>query len=295
MSRSGLVVQAWANRGVARLDDGRLIPFHFPRRLVRPLPGDRVQFDAEYSLIEVVERRNEFGRGDNRGQFRAAAANLDRAIIVIAPEPAPSPDLIHRYLAAALIHAIEPVIVLNKTDRALPDQAPFTELNDLAELGYRIIRTRCKPEPAIDELLDLCRTGISLLAGQSGVGKTSLLNALVPDLDERTSALSHVTGKGTHTTTTATVHALSAEAGIVDTPGVWEYGLWAMPASELQRGFPEFAEYSKNCRFRDCRHNSEPGCAVRAAAETGHIPASRHAAWLRLLAEQRRIGGDARA
>ena len=210
---------------------------------------------------------------------------------MIAPEPAPSPDLIHRYLAAALIRGIEPVIVLNKTDRPAPAQPPFTELEDLASLGYRIIRTRCKPQPAVDELLELCQTGISLLAGQSGVGKTSLLNALVPDLDERTSALSQVTGKGTHTTTTATVHALSVDAGIIDTPGVWEYGLWAMPASELEHGFPEFAPYSKNCRFRDCRHDSEPACAVRAAAEQGQIPPSRHAAWLRLMAEQRRIGG----
>jgi ribosome biogenesis GTPase len=290
LSLSGLVVQAWANRGIVRLDDERLIPFHFPRRLIRPLPGDRVQLNPALELIEVTERRNAFGRGDNRGHFRAAAANLDRAIIVIAPQPAPSPDLIHRYLAAALIHGIEPVIVLNKTDLPLPDQPPFSELDELAALGYRIIRTRCKPHSAVTELLELCQSGISLLAGQSGVGKTSLLNALVPDLDERTSALSHVTGKGTHTTTTATVYPLASGASIIDTPGVWEYGLWAMPAVELERGFPEFAEHSGQCRFRDCRHNSEPGCAVRAAAESGQIPASRHAAWLRLLSEQRRLG-----
>jgi len=289
LSQSGLVVQAWANRGIARLDDERLVPFHFPRRLVRPLPGDRIQLNTEEALIEVETRRNEFGRGDPRGRFKAAAANLDRAVIVIAPEPAPSPDLIHRYLAAALIHGIEPVIVVNKTDRPPPRQPPFTELHELEALGYRIIRTRCKPEPLIDELQALMHTGTSLLAGQSGVGKTSLLNALVPDLDERTSVLSRVTGKGTHTTTTATVYPLASGASIIDTPGVWEYGLWAMPPETLQRGFPEFAEHAARCRFRDCRHDSEPGCGVRAAAEAGQIPASRHAAWLRLLAEQRRL------
>jgi len=282
------VVQAWANRGIARLDDDQLIPFHFPRRLIRPLPGDHVHLNTQDALIEVLPRRNEFGRGDERGRFRAAAANLDRAVIVIAPEPAPSPDLVHRYLAAALLHEIEPVIVINKIDRPLPPQAPFSELEDLEALGYRVIRTRCKPEPMITELKAVTGSGTSLLAGQSGVGKTSLLNALVPDLDERTSALSTVTGKGTHTTTTATVYALPGGACIVDTPGVWEYGLWAMPPQTLQRGFPEFAEHAARCRFRDCRHDSEPGCGVRAAAESGAIPASRHAAWLRLLAEQRR-------
>lgn len=289
MNHAGLVVQAWANRGVARLDDGRLIPFHFPRRLIRPLPGDRVQLNGQLALVEVAERRNEFGRGDPRGRFRAAAANLDRAIIVIAPEPAPSSDLIHRYLTAALIHGIEPVIVVNKTDLPLPGQPPFTELDELAALGYRIVHARCKPDAQIDALMALCQTGTSLLAGQSGVGKTSLLNALVPDLDERTSALSQITGKGTHTTTTATAYPLPARAVIVDTPGVWEYSLWAMSAGELARGFPEFAEHSARCRFRDCRHDSEPGCAVREAAATGAIPACRHAAWLRLLGEQQRL------
>ena len=294
MSQPGLVVRAWANRGIAQLDTGELVPFHFPRRLIRPLPGDRVVLDGQDALIEVRPRANEFGRGDARGRFRAVAANLDRAVIVIAPKPAPSPDLIHRYLAAALIHGIEPVIVLNKTDLPLPDQPPFSELDDLAALGFRIIRTRCRPQADVSEVAALCQSGTSLLAGQSGVGKTSLLNALVPDLDERTSVLSHVTGKGTHTTTTATVYPLPHRAGIIDTPGVWEYGLWAMPPAELERGFPEFAEHSRHCRFRDCRHDSEPGCAVRAAAQSGTLPASRHAAWLRLLGEQRRFARGTR-
>ncbi|MFP4278141.1 MAG: ribosome small subunit-dependent GTPase A [Wenzhouxiangella sp.] len=289
MSQPGLVVRAWANRGIAQLDQGPLVPFHFPRRLIRPLPGDRIVLDAQDSLIEVLSRKNEFGRGDARGRFRAVAANLDRAVIVIAPEPAPSPDLVHRYLAGAAIHGIEALVVVNKADLALPETGPFADLKDLAALGYRIVHTRCKPAPDLAELPDLLGAGTSLLTGQSGVGKTSLLNALVPDLDERTGTLSQVTGKGTHTTTTATVYPVSDTATIIDTPGVWEYSLWAMPPAELQRGFPEFAPLAGKCRFRDCCHNSEPGCAVRKAAENGAIPASRHAAWLRLLAEQRRL------
>jgi ribosome biogenesis GTPase len=288
LSRPGLVVRAWANRGIAQLDEGPLVPFHFPRRLIRPLPGDRIELDGKDSLIKIEPRANEFGRGDPRGRFKPAAANLDRAVIVIAPEPAPSPDLLHRYLASALIHGIEPVIVINKSDLPCPDSPAFDDLEDLAGLGYRIIRCRCKPRPDIDELAAELGQGTSLLAGQSGVGKTSLLNALIPDLDERTSVLSAVTGKGTHTTTTATVYPMSGTAALIDTPGVWEYGLWAMDAAQLEQGFPEFREFS-GCRFRNCRHDSEPGCAVRAAVENADIPASRHAAWLRLLAEQRRL------
>ena len=290
MSRAGLVVRAWANRGIAQLDEGPLVPFHFPRRLTRPLPGDRVVLDARDALTEVLPRRNEFGRGDARGRFRAAAANLDRAMIVIAPEPAPSADLIHRYITGAILQGIEPVVVVNKSDLTLPQGGPFADLEDLAALGYDMVHTRCKPQPDLGALRELLSDGTSLLTGQSGVGKTSLLNALVPDLDERTGTLSQVTGKGTHTTTTATVYPISDKATLIDTPGVWEYSLWAMPPAELQRGFPEFAPHAAHCRFRDCRHDSEPGCAVRKAAESGAIPASRHAAWLRLLAEQRRFG-----
>ncbi|MEE4296671.1 MAG: ribosome small subunit-dependent GTPase A [Wenzhouxiangella sp.] len=289
LSHPGLVVRAWANRGIAQLDSGQLVPFHFPRRLTRPLPGDRVILDNKDSLVEVIDRHNEFGRGDARGRFKPTAANIDLAIIVIAPRPAPSPDLIHRYITGALLQQIEPVIVVNKADLPIPSTRVFEDLQELSSIGYRIIHTRCKPEPDLGDLSHLLNQGTSLLTGQSGVGKTSLLNAIVPDLDEQTGALSHVTGKGTHTTTTATVYPLSASSAIVDTPGVWEYSLWSMPADELQRGFPEFAPFASKCRFRNCRHDSEPGCAVRAAAESSEIPASRHAAWLRLLKEQDRL------
>ncbi len=289
MSHPGLVVRAWANRGIAQLESGQLVPFHFPRRLTRPLPGDHVILDSKDSLIEVVDRRNEFGRGDARGRFKATAANIDRAIIVIASKPAPSSDLIHRYLTGALLQQIQPVIVLNKADLPTPTSLAFEDLEDLSRLGYQIIHTRCKAEPALADLPELLRQGTSLLTGQSGVGKTSLLNALVSDLDEQTGALSHVTGKGTHTTTTATVYPTSASSAIIDTPGVWEYSLWSMPPEELQRGFPEFAEFAGQCRFRNCRHDSEPGCAVRLAGRSGAVPASRHAAWLRLLKEQERL------
>jgi ribosome biogenesis GTPase / thiamine phosphate phosphatase len=290
MTVPALVIQAHANHGAARTADGRLLSFHFPRRLARPLPGDHIELDDQDSLVAIADRRNEFGRGDARGRFRPVATNLDRALIVIAPQPAPSPDLLHRYLATAHIKGIEPVIVINKTDLPIPDQPPFSELADLAQLGYQIIECRCKPTLEIAMLLKSTNQGVSLLAGQSGVGKTSLLNALVPDLDRQTGALSRVTGKGVHTTTSATVHQLPGGAWLVDTPGVWEYGLWTMTTSELAQGFPEFAAIAGNCRFRDCSHNHEPGCAVADAAGSNEIPASRYQAWLRLLAEQTRLG-----
>ncbi|NBB91614.1 MAG: ribosome small subunit-dependent GTPase A [Gammaproteobacteria bacterium] len=283
------LVQAHANHGAAWVN-GDLRPVHFPRRIERPLPGDLVHIDDAGTLTAVVERRNLFGRGDGRGRFRPIAANLDRSVIVIASEPAPSRDLLHRYLAAALIRGIEPLIVLNKSDLPRPRQAPFTELQALGELGFEHVEARCLPEPDVAALQSRIGCGITLLAGQSGVGKSSLLNALVPDIEAQTGRLSRVTGKGTHTTTTATAHRHGDDAWLIDTPGVWEYGLWKMDPETLQRGFPEFSKHAAGCRFRDCRHRSEPGCAVVAAVESGALPGFRHQAWLRLLAEQERFG-----
>ncbi len=283
-----LVVQASSNRGVAADSDGSLIEFPFRRRSGRPLPGDRIALDSAGALHAIAPRTNVFGRGDPRGRLKPIAANLDQVIIVIAPEPAPSRDLLHRYLAAAAIQGIQPLIVVNKTDLALPDTAPFDELEGFQELGYEVIRTCCTHGTALDCLPGRVAGKTSLMAGQSGVGKSSLLNALIPDLDLQTGALSRVTGKGTHTTTTAILHRLLDGGWLVDTPGVWEYGLWAMAFETLQQGFPEFAEYARRCRFRNCRHQDEPGCAVQAATESGDLPAFRHQAWLRLLAEQQR-------
>lgn len=282
------MVQAHANHGVADVA-GKLFSVHFPRRLDRPLPGDLVRTDEAGTLVEVLERRNVFGRGDGRGRFRPIAANLDRAAVVIAAEPSPSRDLLHRYLAACLINDIEPLIVVNKSDLPRPEQPPFTELDALAELGFDIVGTRCQPDADVAGLERRLAGGITLLAGQSGVGKSTLLNALIPNLQAQTGELSRVTGKGTHTTTTATAHRYLEGAWMIDTPGVWEYGLWKMDAGTLQRGFPEFSGPAARCKFRDCRHRSEPGCGVIAAVDSGALPAFRHEAWLRLLAEQERF------
>lgn len=284
------VVRTHSGHGAAAGENGQLIRFLFTRKTEAPLPGDLVTLDSENRCIAIEPRTNEFGRGDRRGRFQAVAANLDRAMIVIAPEPAPSRDLLHRYLAACLIRDIEPVVIVNKTDLDMPDQPPFSELEGFRKLGYAILHTRCVPEPVIEPLRDSASHGISLLAGQSGVGKSTLLNSLIPDLDVQTRELSRVTGKGTHTTTSSTLHRLGDDAWLIDTPGVWEYGLWSMPSRTLERGFPEFRPYADHCHFRDCRHDSEPKCAVRAAVDSGALPAFRHQAWLRLLAEQERLG-----
>lgn len=282
------VLTALGNHGLAVPDDAPgsdPVELHFRRRTGRPLAGDRVRIDADGAVAEILPRTAVFGRGTARGDFQPIAANLDTLLIVIAPEPAPSEDLLHRYLAAAYMQGVEPVVVINKSDLPVPDAPPFT---DLVELDIETHHTRAAPPLDLDGLRERLAGGVHLLAGQSGVGKSSLANALLPELGAETGRLSLSTGKGRHTTTAARLHALPGGGWLVDTPGVWEYGLWTMPIEDLERGFPEFRD-AGICRFRNCSHDHEPGCAIRDAAEAGRVPACRYRAWLRLLAEQRRL------
>jgi len=292
MEHTVRVVAAIGNHGLGVVESGAAEtagdPFEirFRRRVGRPLPGDRVKLDAAGAVAAIAPRSTVFGRGV-RGRFRPIAANLDRLLIVIAPEPAPSRALLHRYIAAAGIQGVAAEVVVNKCDLPAPDVPPFDELD---RIGVPVYRTRAAPPAALGGLADSFDSGIHMLAGQSGVGKTSLGNALVPDLRGQTEQLSRTTGKGRHTTTTTRLLRLPGGAWLVDTPGVWEYELWRMTPRELAGGFPEFAPLSARCRFRDCRHDGEPGCGVETAVENGELQAFRLQAWRALLAEQERLG-----
>lgn len=294
--QNALILVSHGNRGVAELPDGREVAVHFRRGVGRPLCGDHVRLEADSDDIAVVgsiePRRNTFARADARQRMQTVAANLDYVMIVIAPHPAPNRDLLERYLIAAHSLDIDPVIVVNKAE--LPEcktpepDGPLGRLDAYAALGYPVVRTSSKAEPGVSALARLLAGRTSILVGQSGVGKSSLANRLVPDLEAQTGALSRATGKGRHTTTTTMMYALPAGAGggyLIDSPGVWEYGLWELSSQELESGFIEFRPFLGQCRFNDCVHDSEPGCAVKAAVDAGRIPAWRHASYRRLLAQ----------
>jgi ribosome biogenesis GTPase len=286
-----LIISSYGNQGVAELADGQQLNCVYRRTIGRPVCGDHVRVDTEQGesnpVDQIYPRRNTFVRGLRDGRKQIMAANLDQVIIVIAPEPAPSRDLLDRYLVAVLSLGIEPIIAVNKFE-LLPTPvsnrpAPFDRMDEYRALGHTVVETSCEGEPGTDTLKPLLDGKVSILVGQSGVGKSSLVNRLVPDLDLQTQVLSRSTGKGKHTTTTTMMFHLPGTGRLIDSPGVWEYGLWEMDRMELLRGYPEFDRAKGTCRFNDCRHLKEPGCAVAAAVEEGLVPGWRLDSYRRLL------------
>jgi len=263
--------------------------------------GDRVVWRAGPNKTGVVEGRLDrtsiLERPDNFGNLKPVAANIDQMLIVIACAPTPQPNLIDRYLVAAELMHIRPVIVLNKAD-LLSDQnkGDIDQLLSVYQnLGYQtthIISSRHQ-QPSLSDLPTLIDQHTSIVVGQSGVGKSSLINTLLPAAKLKVGDLSEQTGEGTHTTTKAKLFHLPSGGQLIDSPGIRDFSLWHIDPLQLQYGFVEIAEVVSDCRFRDCKHQNEPGCAVNSAVASGQISPTRYASYERIkqsiLEQQERL------
>jgi ribosome biogenesis GTPase len=211
------------------------------------------------------------------------AANIDLMLIVFAPEPAPQANLIDRYLVAAENMEVEAALVLNKADLLEPDDGLVKQLDRYAALGYRTLTTH-RELPDASDLTALIGQDTLVLVGQSGVGKSSLIQRLLPDASIRVGALSEVADKGRHTTTTAELFHLPGGGRLIDSPGVRDFGLTHVAPETVFSGFREFSPYLGQCRFRDCQHQSEPACALTAAVESGDISSERFESFQQIVA-----------
>lgn len=278
------------------LDDGSRVEASLRGRLKqqartgsRVVIGDRVVVAPagdSWTIESVVERRTELVR---RGRGRAPkllAANLDRVFVTVAlRQPTATTQLIDRLLVLVESSGIHPELVLNKVDLD-EDRALATSLSELYEqAGYGVHLASAETGEGIDTLhAEMCE-GSSAFIGPSGVGKSSLLNAIDPALQLRTGELSRKTGTGRHTTVGSRMIPLECGGLVADTPGFGDVGLWEVAPEDVSDGFPEFRERSHDCRFRGCSHVKEPDCAVRAGVESGEIAATRYESYLTLRTE----------
>ncbi|MCG7867143.1 MAG: small ribosomal subunit biogenesis GTPase RsgA [Candidatus Thiodiazotropha taylori] len=253
-----------------------------------PVCGDRViwqQVDEHSGVVTALQpRESVLSRPDYSGRQKPLAANISQLVIVLAPKPEPSGYLLDQYLVTAETIKIPPLIAINKIDLLTEEtESAFIDQFEIyARIGYPIINISAKREHGLDTLIDHLKHETSILLGQSGVGKSSLINALLPDHDIETGRLSEATGLGRHTTSAATCYNLPQGGKLIDSPGVRSFRLTDLSREELEQGFAEFRPYIGQCRFHNCTHGHEPDCAIRAAVERGEIDRLRLENFLRL-------------
>lgn len=251
--------------------------------------GDFVQIDKhldDQGLITAVEERTNYiiRKSVNLSkQTQIIASNLDQAVLVVTlANPVTYPRFIDRFLVTAEAYAIPTLIVFNKVDiydeGALTDLAFYTEV--YREAGYEILHTSATEDIGLDDVKELLRGKTSLLSGHSGVGKSTLINCIEPGLNLRTTQVSQSHGQGQHTTTFAEMHKLSFGGWIVDTPGIRGFGLVEMGKEEIGDYFPEIFKLKQGCRFSNCKHVEEPGCAVKLALENNQLAFTRYESYV---------------
>jgi len=251
-------------------------------------PGDEVlvSFEADEAVVRgIVPRRTRLSRpasAQGKAKEQIIAANADLLVVVAAADSPPfRPGLVDRFLIAGEIGGVKPLLCINKMD--LVESEP-PELEAYRKLGIPVVCTSCETGEGIQALGEALAGQLSVVAGHSGVGKSSLLHALDPELRVITQPVSESTNRGRHTTTNARLYRLHGGTDIIDTPGIRALGLWQVAPEELTGFFPDLAEVAAHCKFRDCTHIHEPDCGVLAAVASGTVQPERYASYLRIRA-----------
>jgi ribosome biogenesis GTPase len=290
--QQGLVISYYGSTVSVETADGKVIPCHLRRNQGLPVVGDEVLWrpedgDVSGIVLSILPRRTMLARGDLRGgtsSIKPLAANIDLLVIVMAPQPGVSVHLLDRYLVAAELLGISPVLVINKCD--LLDAAARTELDaqltPYRNIPYPVVFSSVRTEGGLLELTNVLRGKRGVLVGPSGVGKSSLITALGSEEDIRVGDVTPK-GGGKHTTTATRFYHLEGGGALIDSPGVREFNLWPITKAEVLLGFREFQDYLSGCKFRDCTHAVEPGCAVQQAVADGRISPERFKGYQELL------------
>lgn len=290
---SGLVISRFGQHADIEAADGGIYRCSLRRVIKSLVTGDKVLWrrakianSTPAGVVEAVaERESILLRPDFYDGLKPVAANIDLMIIVSAVLPTFSTNIVDRYLIAAEAMNIKPLLLLNKVDLLSESERNLIEeqLAIYTKLGYSFLLLSAKTGEGTEQLNDYLQQGCSIFVGQSGVGKSSLLNAVLPGIDAMTKEVSEGSGLGQHTTTTARLYHLPQGGDLIDSPGIREFALWHLEPEQVAAAYPEFKQWLGRCKFRDCKHQTDPGCALQHAVSLGEIHPERFQNYHKIL------------
>ena len=282
IEHSGKVITRYGQRQLVENEQGRVFQSVSRQNIGLSVAGDRVLFQKtkhdEAIVTAIYPRDSELKR-----QGKLIAANIDQLWLVVALEPHYEFELIDRYLIMAENSKLPIGIIVNKIELSSDEKSTTKDFLNYKSLGYDVHFVSVKNQTNLDSFKEKLVNKSHIFLGQSGVGKSSLINSLIPDLELRVSEISNKSKLGKHTTTNTTIYHIPSGGDLIDSPGVREFQLENLTELEIKSGFKEFKALSNECRFRDCRHINEPNCAVKDSLDQGKISNSRYQSYLNIL------------
>jgi ribosome biogenesis GTPase len=287
-SRHAIVIATYSQRMRLRFADGAESEARIKGKRLRPVCGDKIiaepiENESDWVITSIQERNNELTRPDSRGRVEVLASNLDYLIVVVAAEPKADWFIVDRYLCAAELMDISAAVVYNKIDIGIESPATDQELDNYATIGYPVLRCSATTGTGLQGVREILKEGCGIIVGQSGVGKSSIINRLTDDKLQRVAAISDKTGEGRHTTVNSVMMPLPGGGWVIDSPGVRDYSPALQDSAAAALGFREITDAAQACRFANCRHLREPGCAVKERVDAGVISARRYASYKRIV------------